>query len=64
MVYIISFRETLLGIAKHYETGESLSEDVYQKLLRARTFRAASHTLRQVKSLHYLMVISSDIDRY
>jgi oligopeptidase A len=41
-------RATLLGIAKHFETGETLSEEIYQKLLDARTFRAASQTLRQV----------------
>lgn len=41
-------RDTLLSIAKHYETGESLPEDVYLKLLAAKTFRAASFSLRQV----------------
>eukprot|EP00252_Welwitschia_mirabilis_P002388 TRINITY_DN1232_c0_g1_i1.p1 TRINITY_DN1232_c0_g1~~TRINITY_DN1232_c0_g1_i1.p1 ORF type:complete len:803 (-),score=167.24 TRINITY_DN1232_c0_g1_i1:385-2511(-) len=42
-------RDTLLGMAKHYETGETLSEDVYSKLLAARTFRAASQNLRQIR---------------
>ncbi|KAB5547460.1 hypothetical protein DKX38_010866 [Salix brachista] len=42
-------RETLLGIAKHYETGESLPEEVYLKLLAARTFRAGSLSLRQLR---------------
>ncbi|KAJ8769341.1 hypothetical protein K2173_002545 [Erythroxylum novogranatense] len=42
-------RETLMGIAKHFETGESLPEDVYQKLLAARTYRAGSLSLRQLK---------------
>ncbi|KAL3721845.1 hypothetical protein ACJRO7_034222 [Eucalyptus globulus] len=41
-------RETLMGIAKHYETGESLPEGVYRKLLAAKTFRAGSLVLRQV----------------
>ncbi|KAF2295747.1 hypothetical protein GH714_033807 [Hevea brasiliensis] len=40
-------RETLMGIAKHYVTGETLPEDVYLKLLAARTFRAGSLSLRQ-----------------
>ncbi|KAJ6321080.1 hypothetical protein OIU78_016310, partial [Salix suchowensis] len=40
-------RETLMGIAKHYETGETLPEEVYSKLLAARTFRAGSFSLRQ-----------------
>uniref|UniRef100_A0A2P2KD61 oligopeptidase A n=1 Tax=Rhizophora mucronata TaxID=61149 RepID=A0A2P2KD61_RHIMU len=42
-------RETLMGIAKHYETGESLPEDIYLKLLAARTFRAGSLSLRQLR---------------
>ncbi|KAL8246955.1 hypothetical protein R6Q59_008171 [Mikania micrantha] len=42
-------RDTLMGIAKHYETGESLPEEIYQKLLAARTFRAGSLSLRQLK---------------
>lgn len=42
-------RDTLMGIAKHYETGESLPEDVYKKLLAARTFRAGSLSLRQIR---------------
>jgi hypothetical protein len=39
-----------MSIAKHYETGESLPEEVYLKLLAARTFRAGSLSLRQVSS--------------
>ncbi|KAI3712969.1 hypothetical protein L1987_71539 [Smallanthus sonchifolius] len=42
-------RDTLMSIAKHYETGESLPEDIYQKLLAARTFRAGTMSLRQLK---------------
>ncbi|KAE8649265.1 probable cytosolic oligopeptidase A [Cucumis sativus] len=42
-------RDTLMGIAKHYETGESLPEEVYLKLLAARTFRAGSLSLRQLR---------------
>ncbi|XP_050206809.2 probable cytosolic oligopeptidase A [Mercurialis annua] len=42
-------RETLMGIARHYETGETLPEDVYLKLLAARTFRAGSLSLRQLR---------------
>ncbi|XP_042990125.1 probable cytosolic oligopeptidase A [Carya illinoinensis] len=42
-------RDTLMGIAKHYETGESLPEEVYLKLLKARTFRAGSLSLRQLR---------------
>ncbi|KAL9245908.1 hypothetical protein vseg_019505 [Gypsophila vaccaria] len=42
-------RDTLMGIAKHYESGETLHEDVYKKLLAARTFRAGSLSLRQLR---------------
>uniref|UniRef100_A0A7N1A657 oligopeptidase A n=1 Tax=Kalanchoe fedtschenkoi TaxID=63787 RepID=A0A7N1A657_KALFE len=42
-------RSTLMSIAKHYETGESLPEDIYLKLLAARTFRAGSLSLRQLR---------------
>lgn len=46
--FLVILRDTLMSIAKHYETGESLPEEVYQKLLAARTFRAGSLSLRQV----------------
>ncbi|XP_024974900.1 probable cytosolic oligopeptidase A [Cynara cardunculus var. scolymus] len=42
-------RDTLMGIAKHYETGECLPEDIYQKLLAAKTFRAGTQSLYQLK---------------
>lgn len=41
-------RPTLMVLARHYETGEPLPEDIYQKLLAARHFRSGSHMLRQV----------------
>lgn len=37
-----------MSIGKHYETGESIPDDIYKKLLAARTFRAGSLSLRQV----------------
>ncbi|CAI0430868.1 unnamed protein product [Linum tenue] len=42
-------RETLMGIAKHYETGENLPEEVFLKLVAARTYRAGTLSLRQLK---------------
>nr|KAJ0203910.1 hypothetical protein LSAT_V11C500262720 [Lactuca sativa] len=42
-------QDTLISIAKHYETGETLPEEIYQKLLAARTFRAGTLSLRQLK---------------
>ncbi|MBU6228835.1 MAG: M3 family metallopeptidase [Cyanobacteria bacterium REEB459] len=42
-------RHTLLSVARHYETGEALPEDLYQKILAARTFMTGSATLRQIR---------------
>lgn len=44
-------RGTLLSIAKHYETGKPLPEDVFSKIIAAKNFRAGSLSLRQVFSL-------------
>jgi len=41
-------RTTLMGMARHWQTGEPLPEAEYQKLLAARTFMGGSATLRQV----------------
>ena len=41
-------RSTLMGMARHWQTGEPLPEADFQKLLRARTFMSGCATLRQV----------------
>ncbi|MGL5083562.1 MAG: M3 family metallopeptidase [Microcoleaceae cyanobacterium] len=41
-------RATLFGMAKHYQTGESLPEHYYQKLLAARTYMSGTTMLRQL----------------
>ena len=41
-------RATLMGMARHWQSGEPLPEGEYQKLLVARTFMGGSATLRQV----------------
>ncbi len=46
-------RQTLFGMAKHYETGETLPEHYYQKLLDARNYMSASGMLRQ---LHFSLL--------
>ncbi|MDA1247164.1 MAG: M3 family metallopeptidase, partial [Cyanobacteria bacterium] len=41
-------RATLMGMARHWQSGEPLPEAEYQKLLAARTFMNGGATLRQV----------------
>lgn len=41
-------RATLLGLAKHWQTGEALPEDLYEKLKEARTYRSGWMMLRQI----------------
>ena len=41
-------RPTLMGMAKHYETGEPLPEEYYQKLLAAKNYMSGSGMLRQI----------------
>ncbi|QDU79387.1 Oligopeptidase A [Polystyrenella longa] len=41
-------RPTLLGMTAHYETGEPLPEELFEKICAARTFRSGTMMLRQV----------------
>jgi oligopeptidase A len=41
-------RSTLFGMAKHYETGETLPEHYYHKLLAAKNYMSGSIMLRQI----------------
>jgi oligopeptidase A len=41
-------RATLMGFARHVDTGEPLPEDLFEKIKAAKTFRAASVMLRQL----------------
>ncbi|MEB3308399.1 MAG: M3 family metallopeptidase [Cyanobacteriota bacterium] len=41
-------RATLMGMARHWQSGEPLPEAEYRKLLAARTFMGGSATLRQI----------------
>ncbi|MDJ0736644.1 MAG: M3 family metallopeptidase [Nostocaceae cyanobacterium] len=54
-------RPTLMGMAKHYETGETLPEHYYQKLLDAKNYMSGSAMLRQ---LHFGLVDIELHDRY
>jgi oligopeptidase A len=46
-------RGTLFGMAKHYQTGETLPEEYYQKLVAAKNYMSGSAMLRQ---LHFGML--------
>lgn len=41
-------RNTLMGMAKHYQTGEALPEHYYQKLLAAKNYMSGTGMLRQL----------------
>ena len=41
-------KNTLLNIAKHYKTGEKLSDENFEKLVKNRTFNCGMTTLRQL----------------
>ena len=59
-------RPTLMGMAKHYETGETIPEHYYQKLVAARNYMSGSGMLRQLHfslldiELHYRYRPGSD----
>lgn len=41
-------KPTLLGMTAHFETGEPLPEELFEKLCQARTFQSGMQTLRQL----------------
>lgn len=55
-------KPTLMGMAVHYETGEVLPDDLYEKICQARTYRAASGMLRQLQFGMTDMLLHSSFD--
>ncbi|MBA4030978.1 MAG: peptidase M3 [Planctomyces sp.] len=41
-------RPVLMGMTRHFETGEPLPEELFEKIVAARTYRAGSMMLRQI----------------
>jgi oligopeptidase A len=63
-------RESLDLLARHWETGEAIPEDLFQKMKRAKTFRAANAQMRQLGfgivdlTLHRQWDGSKDVVKY
>jgi len=55
-------KPTIMGIAKHYETGETLPDALFDKVLKARTYRAASMMMRQVHFATVDLTLHSTFD--
>lgn len=55
-------KETLIGMTRHIETGESLPEDLYGKIVSARNFRAGSLMMRQLEFGKTDMILHTTFD--
>jgi len=55
-------KPTLDSFARHYETGAPLPDEIYQRMLKARTFRAGSMQLRQVNFALTDLYLHADYD--
>ena len=55
-------REVLNLFAKHYETGEPLPQDKFEKMTAAKDFQSAMQMLRQIEFALFDLVLHSDFD--
>jgi oligopeptidase A len=55
-------KPTLLGMAKHYETGETLPEDLFAKIKASKNFRSGSGMLRQIEFASIDMYLHNEFD--
>jgi oligopeptidase A len=55
-------KETLLGMTQHVESGEPLPDDLYEKIVASRNFRAGSLLLRQLEFGKTDMLLHSSFD--
>jgi len=54
--------ETVMGFAGHYETGEALPKDLFDRLVKAKNYRSGSGTLRQLYFGHLDMELHHHYD--
>lgn len=55
-------KPTLQGMAKHYETGETLPDDLFEKIKASKNFRSGSNMMRQIEFARIDMYLHHEFD--